>query len=155
MSNSHTHAASLFGYHLRITYVAVLAVLFLARMCSVHGVHAFLGLDAGHGEMASIAGRLPGLSAEVAHAAFVRLYAPQTAGDGIVDRTIGNWVAQHAKVAQFLGRACAGDDALCVHFHALDTQMLTVAASARAAAQRRSPIAARRLAGSRRCRTTT
>jgi len=47
-------------------YVAVLVLLFLARMWSVHGVHGFLGTDAEHGEMAGVAGRLPGQSTEVA-----------------------------------------------------------------------------------------
>src|SRR5882724_9638887 len=134
MSNSFTPAAKLFGRQIRIAYIAALILLFFARMWSVHGVHEFLGVDAGHGEMIGMAGRLPGQSAEVARAAFVRVYAPQSAPDDIVDDAIGNWLAQHAKVAPLLARVCAGDDALCVHFHALDAQMLSVAASARVAA---------------------
>src|ERR1700736_3044759 len=141
MSNSHTTAATLFGRRIRIMYIVVLVLLFLARMWSVHGVHEFLGVDAGHGEMAGIAGRLSGESTEVMHAAFVRAYAPRTASDDIVDRAIDDWLAQQAKVARLLVRLCAGDDALCVHFQAVDAQMLGVAASARAAA--RAPLAER------------
>jgi signal transduction histidine kinase/CheY-like chemotaxis protein len=170
MSKSYTPAATLFGRRIRITYIVVLVLLFFARMWSVHGVHGFLGLDAGHGEMAGIAGRLAGQSTEVTHAAFVHVYAPRTATDDIVlgaarlaphdgaapsgvqvgrtadlvDRAIENWLAQSAKVARLLARVCAGDDALCVHFHALDAQMLAVAASARAAA--RAPLAERTVA---------
>ena len=132
-------------------YVAVLVLLFLARMWSVHGVHGFLGTDATHSEMAGIAGRLPGLSAEVTHAVFVRVYAPQSAVDDmdvappsgvqvgrtadLVERAIGNWRAQHAKVARLLAPICAPGDALCAHFHTLDTKMLALAASARTAAR--------------------
>jgi hypothetical protein len=134
MSNSYTPAATLFGRRIRITYVAVLVLLFIARMWTVHGVHEFFGLDAGHGEMVSIAGRLPGQSTEVMHAAFVRVYAPQTATDDSVDRAIGIWIAQNAKVAQLLARVCAGEDALCLRFHTLEAQMLIVAASARGTA---------------------
>jgi two-component system sensor histidine kinase/response regulator len=139
MSNSFTPAATQFGRRIRTAYIVVLVLLFLARMWSVRGVHGFLAEDAGHGEMAGIAGRLSGQSAEVTHAAFVRVYAPQTAGDDRVDRAIGNWFAQHAEVARLLARVCAGDDALCIHFKALDTRMLAVAESARAAA--RAPLA--------------
>jgi PAS domain S-box-containing protein len=124
----------MFGRRIRIAYVTVLILLFIARMWSVHGVHGFLGLDARHGEMVGIAGRLPGHSAEVMHAAFVRVYAPQTAADDIVDRAIAEWVAQHAKVSELLARVCAGDDALCTDFSGLEAQMLAVAESARAAA---------------------
>src|SRR5882724_2523024 len=166
MSNSYTPAAKLIGRRIRLMYVAVLVLLFLARMWSVHGVHGFLGTDAEHGEMAGVAGRLPGQSTEVAHAVFVRVYAPQTAADlvlgaarlapdgasryavpaarepgvaipghpcdacvappsgvqvgrtaDLVERSIADWRAQHAAVAQLLARVCAGGDALCVHFH--------------------------------------
>jgi len=134
MSNSFTPAAKLFGRQIRIAYIAVLVLLFFARMWTVHGVHGFLSVDAGHGEMVGVAGRLPGQSAEVAHAAFVRVYAPQTAADDIVERAVGDWLAQHAKVARLLQQVCAGGDALCVHFHTLDAQMLGIAASARVAA---------------------
>ncbi len=140
MSNSYTPAAKLIGRRIRLMYVAVLVLLFLARMWSVHGVHGFLGTDAEHGEMAGVAGRLPGQSTEVAHAVFVRVYAPQTAAD-LVERSIADWRAQHAAVAQLLARVCAGGDALCVHFHTLDEQMLEVVASARTAA--RAPVADR------------
>src|SRR5882724_4945863 len=135
MSNSYTPAAKLFGRRIRIMYVAVLVLLFLARMWSVHGVHGFLGTDAAHGEITATAGRLPGQSADVTHAVFVRVYAPQTAADDIVDRSIQVWLAQHAKVARLLAQACAGGDVLCVRFHTLDARMLAVAASARAAAR--------------------
>src|SRR5258707_14401616 len=91
--------------------------------------------------MVGLAGRLAGQSAEVAHAAFVRAYAPQTASGDIVDRAIGNWLAQHAKVARLLAQVCAGDDAPCVHFRTLDAQMLSVAASARTGAG--APVADR------------
>jgi two-component system, sensor histidine kinase and response regulator len=138
MSNPHTPAATKFGRRIRIAYIVVLVLLFLARMWSVHGVHGFLALDAGHGEMAGMAGRLPGQSVEVAHAAFIRAYAPQKPADDIVDRTIENWRAQHAKVVRLLARLCPDDHALCVRFDALNAQMLAVAASARAAA--RAPL---------------
>jgi PAS domain S-box-containing protein len=141
MSKSHTLAATLLGRRIRITYVAAMVLLFLARMWTVHGVHGFLGLDAGHGEMASVAGRLSGQSTEVAHAAFVHAYAPQTAADDVVERAIANWLALQADMARRLARICAADDALCVHFHALDARALAVAASARAAA--RAPLAER------------
>src|ERR1700752_2378610 len=128
MSNSYTHAATLFGRRIRIAYIVVLVLLFLARMWSVYGVHRFLALDAGHGEMAGIAGGLPGQSLEVAHAAFIRAYAPQKADQAadLLDRAIGNWRVQHAKVARLLARLCAGDKALCVRFDALNAQMLAV-----------------------------
>src|SRR5258708_40097191 len=134
MSNSYTPDAKLFGRRIRIMYVAVLVLLFLARMWSVHGVHGFLGTDAAHGEMAGMAGRLPGQSTEVTHAVFVRVYAPQTATDDIVDRSIEDWLAQHAKGARLLARGCAGGDARCVHVPTLDAEMLAVAASAPPAA---------------------
>jgi len=160
MSNSYTPAAKLFGRRIRIMYVAVLVLLFTARMWSVHGVHGFLETDAAHGKMAGIAGRLTGRSIEVTHAVFVRVYAPQTAAADIVlgaarlapngaapsgvqvgrtadlvERSIEDWLAQHAEVARLLAQVCAGGDALCAHFHALDGEMLAVAASARAAAR--------------------
>ena len=84
MSNSYTPAAKLFGRRIRIMYVAVLVLLFTARMWSVHGVHGFLETDAAHGKMGGIAGRLTGRSIEVTHAVFVRVYAPQTAAADIV-----------------------------------------------------------------------
>src|SRR5882672_10496952 len=135
MSNSYTPAAKLFGRRIRIMYVAVLVLLFTARMWSVHGVHGFLETDAAHGKMAGIAGRLTGRSIEVTHAVFVRVYAPQTAAADLVERSIEDWLAQHAEVARLLAQVCAGGDALCAHFHALDGEMLAVAASARAAAR--------------------
>jgi signal transduction histidine kinase/DNA-binding response OmpR family regulator len=135
MSYSHTPAAALFGRRLRITYAAVLVLLFFARMWGVHGVYDFFGADAEHGAMVGIGGRLREQSAEVAHAAFVRAYAPQAAGEDILDRAIGAWAAQHAKAAQILAPVCAGTDALCTHLHALEVQMRAVAAAARAAAQ--------------------
>jgi PAS domain S-box-containing protein len=124
-----------------MTCIAVLVLLFAARMWSVEGVYKFLLLDAGHGEIVSIAGRLPAQSIEVMHAAFVRAYAPQTAVDHSVDRAIDAWVAQYDRVAQPLAQLCTGDDVLCRHFHTLEAQMLAVAASARAAAQ--APLAER------------
>jgi two-component system sensor histidine kinase/response regulator len=108
-------------------YIVVLVLMFLARMWTVHGVHGFLGVDAGHGYVAGVAGRLPGQSAEVMSAAFGR-----TADS--VERAIDNWHAQHVTVARLLAPICTGDEPLCVHFRALDTQMLAVAASARAVA---------------------
>ena len=84
MSNSYTPAAKLFGRRIRIMYVAVLVLLFMARMWSVHGVHGFLETDAAHGQMAGIAGRLTGRSIEVTNAVLVRVYAPQTAAADIV-----------------------------------------------------------------------
>ena len=135
MSNTYTPAAKLFGRRIRITYVVALVLLFFARMWSVYGVHGFLGWDAGHGQIAGIAGRLSGQSTEVMHAAFVRVYAPQTTAGDSVDRAIETWLAQQAQVGRLLARVCAGDDALCIHFRALDARMLAVAASARAAAR--------------------
>ena len=141
MSNSYTPAAALFGRRIRITYVAILLLLFAARMWTVHGVYGFFGSDAQHGEMVSIAGRLPGQSVEVAHAAFALVYAPQTTSAEILDRTIRNWTAQHDKAASILSPVCAGADALCSHLQALEAQMLAVAAGARAAVQ--APVADR------------
>src|SRR5580693_4445138 len=111
MSNSYTPAAKLFGRRIRIMYVAVLVLLFLARMWSVHGVHGFLATDAAHSEIAGIAGRLPGLSTEVTLAAFV-FQVGRTAD--LVERSIEDWRAQHAKVARLLAPVCAaGDDMPC------------------------------------------
>jgi two-component system, sensor histidine kinase and response regulator len=135
MSHSYTPAAALFGRRLRITYAAVLVLLFAARMWGVHGVYDFFAADGEHGEMVGIGARLAGQSAEVAHAAFVRAYAPQTASGDILDRAIGTWTAEHAKAAQILAPVCTGEDALCAHLHALEVQMRAVAAAARAAAQ--------------------
>jgi signal transduction histidine kinase/ActR/RegA family two-component response regulator len=109
--------------------------MFALRMWSVHGVHGFLVLDAERGEMMSIAGRLPGQSTEVIHAAFVAAYAPKTAADGGVDGAIGAWVALHAKAAQLLHQACTAEDFPCQRFGTLEARMRAVAASARAAAQ--------------------
>src|SRR6202789_1225769 len=135
MSNSYTPAAALFGRRIRICYVAILLVLFAARMWTVHGVYGFFSSDAWHGEIVSIAGRLPGQSAEVTNAALALVYAPQTAGVDRLDETIRNWNAQHAKAARILSPVCAGADARCSHLSALEAQMLAVAAGARAAAQ--------------------
>ncbi len=141
MSDSFTPAAKLLGRRMRITYAAVLLLLFAARMWGVHGVYYFFGLDAGHGEIVSVAGRLPGQSIAVTHAAFLRAYAPNAQSNDTLDRAIGSWAEQQTKVASVLSRVCAGDDALCVRFHALEAQMLAVAASARAAV--RAPPAGR------------
>jgi PAS domain S-box-containing protein len=111
-------------------------------MWGVHGVYYFFGLDAGHGATVSMAGRLPGQSAEVTQAAFLRAYAPNAGSSDTLDRAIGAWAEQQAKVASVLSRVCAGgNDALCVHFHALEAQMLALVASARAAGQ--APLAGR------------
>src|ERR1700733_12289136 len=141
MSNSYTPAAALFGRRIRICYVAILLVLFAARMWTVHGVYGFFSSDAQHGEIVSIAGRLPGQSAEVANAALALVYAPQTGGADSLDERIRNWNAQHAKAARILSPVCAGADALCSHLSALEAQMLAVAAGARAAVQ--APLADR------------
>ena len=134
MSNVHTPAAASFGRRIRITYLTVLALLFVARMWGVHGVLEFLGSNGSHGEIVGVAGRLRGQSTEVLHAAFLGAFAPEmTSGDG-TDRALENWAAQQARVAQLLPRVCADVDALCRHFHTLEEQMFTVAASARAAA---------------------
>jgi signal transduction histidine kinase/ActR/RegA family two-component response regulator len=116
-------------------YVAVLVLMFALRMWSVHGVHGFLVLDAARGEMVSIAGRLPGQSTEIMHAAFVAAYAPKTAAEGGVDRAIGAWIALHARVAQLLRQACTAEDSPYLGFGTLEAQMRAVAANARAAAQ--------------------
>ena len=141
MPHSYTPAAALFGRRLRLTYAAVLVLLFAARMWGVHGVYDFFAADGQHGEIVGIGARLPGDSAQAAHAAFVRAYAPQTAGEDILDRAIGTWAAQHAEAARMLAPVCAGEDALCAHLHALQGRMLDVAAAAREAAQ--APSAAR------------
>ena len=135
MSSAFTPAAKQFGRRIRIAYCAVLALLFLARMWSVHGVHAFLGTDSRHGEIVNAAAQLPARSADVMHAAFVHAYAPETAAVDTIERSIGAWVAQDAKVAQLLTLVCGGKDALCLHFRDLETRMLTVAASAKLAAR--------------------
>src|SRR5260370_27812547 len=90
MSNSYPPAAKLFGRRIRIMYVAVLVLLFTARMWSVHGVHGFLETDAAHGKMAGIAGRLTGRSIEAPHAVFVRGYAPPTAAAHLLERSIAD-----------------------------------------------------------------
>ena len=133
MSNSYTPASASFGRRIRITYIAVLVLLFAARMWTVHGVHEFLELDAGHGKTVNIAGQLRSQSAAVMHAAFVQLYAPQMAAseDG-VETAIGAWIAQHTAVAGLLAR-CAPTRTPCRHFQALEAQMRDVVAGARAA----------------------
>src|SRR5258708_38181567 len=97
MSNSYTPAAKLFGRRIRIMYVAVLVLLFTARMWSVHGVHGFLQTDAAHGKMAGIAGRLTGRSLEVTHAVFVRVYPPQTAAADLCERSNEDARAQRGR----------------------------------------------------------
>ena len=146
-SAAYTPAAKLFGRRLRFAYFAVLALLFLARMWSVHGVHAFLGADSRHGEIVNIAAQLPARSADVMHAAFVRAYAPETAADDAIERSIGVMVAQNAEVARLLTLVCVREDVLSVHFRGLEARMLAVAASARLAA--RAPATERTAALSR------
>jgi PAS domain S-box-containing protein len=133
MSTSYSPAAASIGRRIRISYVAALVLLFAARMWTVHGVHAFFGLDVAQGEMAGSAGMLADESAEVLHAAFVQAYAPQTTSAGALDRAIDKWSAQSAEAARVLA-PCPADAAICSHFRALDVQMTTIAALARAAA---------------------
>ncbi|MGC1519900.1 MAG: hypothetical protein WA803_00050, partial [Steroidobacteraceae bacterium] len=83
----------------------------------MHGVHAFLELDSGHGKIVSYAGLLREQSMQVMHAAFVRVYAPHTTADADLDGAIVTWVAQQAAVARLLAPACAAENALCVRFH--------------------------------------
>jgi len=135
MSTSYTPAAVSFGRRIRLTYIAVLVLLFAARMWTVHGVHEFLESDAEHGKTVNMAGQLRSQSTDVMHAAFVRAYAPQAPGADRVEATIVIWTAQHAAVARLLSPACAGEAALCRSFQALEAQMRDVVASARAAAQ--------------------
>ncbi len=135
MSNSYTPAAVSLGRRIRVTYIAVLVLLFAARMWTVHGVHEFLESDAGHGKTVNIAGQLRSQSTDVMHAAFVRAYASEASSADRVEATIGTWVAQHAAVARLLTPACAGDAALCMNFQALEAQMHDVVASARTAVQ--------------------
>jgi PAS domain S-box-containing protein len=141
MSSAYTPAAKLFGRRIRIAYFAVLALLFLARMWSVHGVHAFLGMDSRHGEIVDIAAQLPARSADVMHAAFVRAYAADTSADEQLERSIGAWAAQNAKAAQILTLVCVREDVLCLHFRGLEARMRAGAANARLAA--RAPAAER------------
>src|SRR5580692_12600766 len=124
MPASYTPAAASFGRRIRIAYITALVLLFASRMWTVHGVHNFLELDAGHGKIVSSAGLLREQSAQVMHAAFVRVYAPRTpAGEG-VEAAIGAWVAQQAAVARLLAPACTSEDALCARFHGLESRML-------------------------------
>src|SRR5277367_3149963 len=141
MSKSHTPSAKSLGRRIRVMYVVVLVMMFAARMWTVHGVHQFFVLDVKRDDVVSIAGRLAGQSTEVIHAAFVRAYAPETQGGDGVDRAIGAWAAQHAKVAQLLARACDSEESHCLPLQALEAQMLTVAVSARAVAS--APLAER------------
>jgi PAS domain S-box-containing protein len=141
MSNAYTPAAKLFGRRIRMAYVAVLALLFLARMWSVHGVHAFLGVDARHSEIVNDAAQLPARSGDVMHAAFMRAYAPESANDAGVERSIDPWIAQHAQVTQLLALVCRREDALCRDFQGLEPRMLAVAAAARLTA--RAPVSER------------
>ncbi len=131
MSDSYTPAAKLLGRRIRITYAAVLLLLFVARMWGVHGVYDFFGLDAGHGEIASIAGRLPGQSTEVTHAAFLQAYAPSAASNDTLDRAIGTRPGSKPG-SERPSAVCPGGVA-AVHplSRALEAQMLAVAASAR------------------------
>jgi PAS domain S-box-containing protein len=134
MSTSYSPAAALIGRRIRVSYVAALVLLFAARMWSVHGVHAFFGMDVAHGEMAGAAGMLADQSVEVMHAAFVLAYAPQSTSADILDRAIGHWTEQNAKAARMLAPFCSGDEALCSHFRALDPQVAAIVALARVAA---------------------
>ncbi|HME39914.1 MAG TPA: ATP-binding protein [Steroidobacteraceae bacterium] len=135
MSHSHTPSARSLGRRIRVMYVVVLVVLLAARMWTVHGVHQFFMLDAARDALVGIAGQLPGRSTEVMNAAYVRAYAPDApSGDGI-DGAIAAWAALHAKAALLVAQACAAADSPCVPFHALEGQMLGVAASARAVAE--------------------
>jgi PAS domain S-box-containing protein len=133
MPASYTPAAASFGRRIRIAYIVALVLLFASRMWTVHGVHNFLELDAGHGKIVSSAGLLREQSAQVMHAAFVRVYAPRTPAGEDVEAAIGAWVAQQAAVARLLAPACTSEDALCARFHGLESRMLDVAAHARAA----------------------
>src|ERR1700727_1881549 len=110
MPNSYTPAAASFGRRIRITYIAVLLLLFAARMWSVHGVHEFLELDAGHGKIVNTAGLLRAQSTDVMHAAFVRVYAPQTAPADGLEAMITAWTAQHTAVTALMSGACAGHE---------------------------------------------
>src|SRR5580658_9172163 len=133
MPASYTPAAASFGRRIRIAYIAALVLLFASRMWTVHGVHNFLELDAGHGKIVNFAGLLREQSTQVMHAAFVAVYAPQMSADRGVEGAIGAWVTQHAAVARMLAPACAAEDALCTRFHGLESQMLELSAHARAA----------------------
>ena len=136
MSTSYTPAAVSFGRRIRLTYIAVLVLLFAARMWTVHGVHEFLESDAEHGKTVNTAGQLRPQSAAVMHAAFVQIYAPSmAASQDDVEAAIGTWIAQHAAVAGLLARACVDEDTMCRSFQALEAQMRDVVAGARAAAQ--------------------
>ncbi len=110
-------------------------------MWTVHGVHNFLELDSGHGKIVSFAGLLREQSMQVMHAAFVRVYAPQSSAYADVEGAIGTWFAQHDAVARRLTPVCGGENALCTRFGGLRSQMLEVAAHARAAV--RAPPAER------------
>src|SRR6202451_441613 len=141
MPASYTPASASFGRRIRIAYIAALVLLFASRMWTVHGIHQFLELDAGHGKIVSIAGLLREQSTQVMHAAFVAVYAPQMSSDRGVEGAIGAWVTQHAAVARLLAPACAAEDALCTRFHGLGSQMLDLSAQAGAAV--RAPPAGR------------
>src|SRR5579863_4062538 len=132
MPASYTPAAASFGRRIRIAYIAALALLFVSRMWTVHGVHNFLELDAGHGKTVNFAGLLREQSTQVMHAAFVAVYAPQMSADRGLEGAIGAWVTQHAAVADLLAPGCAAADPLCTRFHGLELQMLDLSAQARA-----------------------
>jgi PAS domain S-box-containing protein len=134
MSSPYTPAAKLFGRRIRIAYVAVLVLLLLARMWSIHGVRAFLGADSRHGEIVNIAAQLPARSADLMHAVFVQAYAPDTVTGDPIERSVAAWVAQNAKVAQLLPLVCVGADALCLHYRDLETRMHAVTTGAADAA---------------------
>ena len=141
MPASYTPAAASFGRRIRIAYITALVLLFVSRMWTVHGVHNFLELDAGHGKIVNFAGLLREQSTQVMHAAFVAVYAPQLSADRGVEGAIGAWVTQHAAVAGLLAPGCAARDALCTRFHGLELQMLDLSAQARAVV--RAPPAGR------------
>ena len=133
MTPSHTPAARLFGRRIRIAYAAVLLLLFGALLWIGNGVHGFVAHDAEHGSMASIAGRMRGLSTEAVQATVLRSLAPQVTTDLDFDRSVAAWIAQHEKVEKFLVDVCGPADPICLHFQALTAKMREVIASARIA----------------------
>jgi PAS domain S-box-containing protein len=124
------------GRRIRLTYAAIF-VLFCAATLSASAVlYHFLQLDAAHGEMVSVAGRLRGQSTEVIHAAFVHVLAPQLEHGDELGAAIDRWNDQHTKVQRILEKTCSGDtDPLCRSFQALLGQMHGLVDAARRASQ--------------------
>ena len=131
----HTPAARSLGRRMRLAYLAVLLSCIAAGTWTADGARRYLRLDAENGTITSTAGRLRGLSTEVAHAAFVSNLAPGLRGQDDLEATIAAWTDQHRKTRAFLWRLCATDETLCSHFDSLEAHLNGVTRVARLAGE--------------------